>query len=637
VASPVPRDVRWYFARLRAMSATEVGWRTAAGLRRQLRPAVREERALDWDAGPWPTLVRALAAGARPSLVADARRIASGELHFFGREVQVDPHALPWLDGPFAAEAAAGAAWAHDPKCRWELHRQQHLFPLAAGGYRGAEPEWPRLALGQILDWIERHPAGGAAGWESGYEAAHRLVAWAWALPFALGSASVAERTEIDAYVAETAAFVRERPSLYSSANNHRLAELAGLLAFEAVAVERAGWAPWWEAFESEVARQTFPDGGSHEQAGGYFLYVLEIVWVAALLAHAVGQDLGRLAVRVESMLEWLQAIAGEDGEPPAVGDDAEDRFVRVDYFEPRKAAEIAGRTRALLQGAPTLAAPAAPGAAEESRVLRESGYVVMRGRHRSSPVRLVFDAGPLGLGSLAAHGHADALAVTVDVGAETLLRDAGTGSYLPAAGRDGFRITSAHNSVVVDGESQAEPLGPHLWGRRFEAVVEAVDLGGEVDYVRARHDGYRSRRAHAVHVRSLTYIKPDLAVVLDRVTAERDCTVELVWQTMPGHALEAPGAASAVAVAAVPAASRRDGDGPFSTRYTWVGEAPRTTFETTGRDVVFATALALSRPDPLALELRHQAGETIVDVAAGARLRLVERWTGGAVSVEPG
>ena len=107
--------------------------------------------------------------------------------------------------------------------------------------------------------------------------------------------------------------------------------------------VERAGWDPVWREFESEVARQTFADGGSREQAGGYFLYVLEIIWVAALFGHAVGQDLRGLAGRVEAMLGWLQAIAGEDGEPPDVGDDAEDRFIRVDYFERRSASAIAG------------------------------------------------------------------------------------------------------------------------------------------------------------------------------------------------------------------------------------------------------------------------------------------------------
>ena len=104
----------------------------------------------------------------------------------------------------------------------------------------------------------------------------------------------------------------------------------------------------------------------------------------------------------------------------------------------------------------------------------------------------------------------------------------------------------------------------------------------------------------------------------------------------MPGHTLEAPGAESAVAVAASPAASRRDGAGPFSSRYTWIGEAPRATFRTTGSDVVFATALALSRGEPVALELRHSGADTVVDLEAGrTRLRIVERWAGGPAAVE--
>ncbi len=625
-------DLRWYVARARAMSPTEIGWRAASGLRRQLKPVRPEGRTFDWDTGPWPSLVRGLVADTRLDLAGDARRIAGGELQFWGREVRVDPHAVPWCDGPFAAEAAAGDTWAHDPKCRFELQRQQHLVALAAGGCRANRPEWARLALDQMLDWIARQPVGNA--FDTGYEAAHRLVTWTWTLPFAFASASDTERSEIVDAFAAAAAGVRERPSLYSSANNHRLAELAGLLACEAVTAERAGWASLWSSFEAEVARQTFADGGSREQAGGYFLYVLEIIWVAALLAHAVGQDLDGLAPRVEAMLGWLDAVAGEDGEPPRVGDDAEDRFVRVDYFGRRNASTLASRLSALLRGAPTLVPARAPAAAAESCLLRESGYVVMRGRVGSSPARLVLDAGALGLGSLAAHGHADALAVTVDVGAETLLRDSGTGSYRPAAGRDGFRVTSAHNTVCVDGESQAEPLGPHLWGRRFRTIVHAIDLGDDVEYVRASHDGYRSRPAHAVHVRSITYVKPDIAVVLDRVTAEQACTVELVWQTMPGCALDAPSEDSAVAVAAWPTATRRNEMGPFSSRYTWIAEAPRTRFRAAGREVIFATALSLSQ-QPLALGLRHRAGVTAIDLRAGRHLRLVERWVGGPASVE--
>jgi Heparinase II/III-like protein/Heparinase II/III N-terminus len=616
------------------MSAAEVGWRATSSLRLRLGPHAREERAVDWEAGPWPVLVRSLAADPGGTLVEDAGRIADGELRFWGRGLRVDPHALPWRQGPFAREAAADAPWARDPKCWWELQRQQHLFPLAAGGQLAGQPAWTRLAVEQVLDWIATHPTGGP-GWGSAYEAAHRLVSWACALPLAAPLASPAERAEMAAAFARSAALVRERPSRFSSANNHRLAELAGLLAFEALSVERSGWARAWGELEREVDRQTFADGGSREQAAGYFVYVLEIVWFASLLAHAVGQELGALGERAARMLEWLRAVADADGEPPPVGDDAEDRLLRVDYFAPRRAAVVAARLDALLGGAPALFPPASPAADTDSRALRDSGYVVLRGRLETESVRLVLDTGVLGFGSLAAHGHADALAVTVDVGAETLLRDAGTGSYLAAAGRDRFRLTSAHNSVCIDGEGQAQPLGPHIWGRRFGTAVEALVVGAEVEYVRVSHDGYRSRRSRAVHTRSVTYLKPDVALVLDRVTAARECTAELVWQTMPGRTLDAPGAGSALAVAASPAASRSDGTGPFSPRYTWIEDAPRATFRTAGRDIVFASALVLSRPGTVGLEVEHDDAETVVVLDAGGCLRIVERWAGGPAHVE--
>ena len=56
------------------------------------------------------------------------------------------------------------------------------------------------------------------------------------------------------------------------------------------------------------------------------------------------------------------------------------------------------------------------------------------RGRHR-----ITMDVGPLGYPSIAAHGHADALAVTVSDGGRDLIGDPGTGSYYshPNGGTD--------------------------------------------------------------------------------------------------------------------------------------------------------------------------------------------------------
>lgn len=578
------RSVTWYASRARAMSAREIAWRASQRVRRHPRPELRN---IDWQNGPWPSFMRGLEVDAVP----DAARIAAGELCFWGRTATVDAHAPPWTDGPFS--------WSTDPKSRWELRRQQHLFSLAAGGHG-------RLCIDQVLDWISRRPApdeGAAAA----YEAAHRVVGWSWALPFAATEAAPSELAHISAALAADASLARAQPSLYSSANNHRLAELAGLIAFEAI-TDRSGWGEVWAEFERQFLRQTFADGGSREQASGYFLYVLEIVWVAALYAHAVGQKLGRVADRAEAALDWLDAIAGADGEPPAVGDDAEDRFMRVDYFRPRQASLLAARVRAVLDGEPVLQPPPSAAPSTASRFLRESGYVVMR----SGPVRVVVDVGPLGLGSLAAHGHADALSVILDAGGETMLRDSGTGTYVADDGRDAFRLTSAHNTVTIDDRAQARPEGPHLWGRRFTTTVHAATFGDAVDYVRASHDGYRPL---AGHTRVVAYLKPDAVVVLDRITATEPCTADLTWQTLPGQTFGG-------IVAAWPTATRRDDSGPYSPRYTWVEHGPRAIFSARGRDVVFATVLPLEGTPEV--DIHHDG--TTTTVAVGGR-RHVECW----------
>jgi uncharacterized heparinase superfamily protein len=565
-------------------------------------------------------MVLELAATAGPQLVADAERIAAGALCFWGNEIAVDPARPPWQTDPLADRPPDRHADA-DLKPSLELHRQQHLAPLAAGAALAGREDWARLAIEQLLDWTRRCGPRDRIAWYSGYEAAHRLVGWVWAVPLVSEAAGAEEVDELSESFARQAAFVTARPSRFSSANNHRLAELAGLLAAALVGTAALRWDELWAELERETERQTFADGGSREQASGYFLYVLEILWVAGLFAHASGRGLGRIEERLKAMLGWLEAVADGGGEPPRIGDDAEDRMLRIDYFTPRRATAIAGRVESLLAGQPSLGAVSDRSPAPVSRSLAESGYVVMRGEG----VRVVVDVGELGLGTLAAHGHADALSVLVDLDGRPLLRDSGTGLYAPPGLRDSFRVTGGHNTIEIDGTSQAQPLGPHLWGRRYTVELEACSLTNEVDYVRASHDGYRSTPAGALHTRSVTYVRPDLLVVLDRVRAARRCAATLVWQ-LTGDA------EPAIAVQAQPEASFVHGSGPYSTRYGRRTLEPRLTWSANGNEIVFATGIALKGTSPPALSLEH--ADDVTRVSLGS-LRLVENWRGQTVKVE--
>ena len=101
-----------------------------------------------------------------------------------------------------------------------------------------------------------------------------------------------------------------------------------------------------------------------------------------------------------------------------------------------------------------------------------------------------LFDAGPLGLGSLAAHGHADALAIWASLDGKPLLIDAGTYAYHEdPAWRDHFRSTPAHNTLTLDGRNQSEIQGAFLWGRKARSRFVAHDL--RAGWVEGETDAY--------------------------------------------------------------------------------------------------------------------------------------------------
>ena len=126
-------------------------------------------------------------------------------------------------------------------------------------------------------------------------------------------------------------------------------------------------------------------------------------------------------------------------------------------------------------------------------------GLVVLRNDVR----RLTMDVGPLGYLSIAAHGHADALAVTLSVEGRELIVDPGTGSYYGKP--HGGRCTEAPARTprsCVDGVDQSVIGGPFYWRRHAATTVRSVDL--ERGIVDAEHDGYRRLDDPVVHRRWL-------------------------------------------------------------------------------------------------------------------------------------
>ncbi len=152
----------------------------------------------------------------------------------------------------------------------------------------------------------------------------------------------------------------------------------------------------------------------------------------------------------------------------------------------------------------------------------------------RSPGSRLIFDCGPLGYLSTAAHGHADALSLTGVLDRSLELVDAGTFAYQEGGEwRQFFRGTSAHNCLLVDDLNQSEILGTFLWGRKAKVRALFWNSNNEFDLVVAEQDGYLD--LGIAHRRAVLFFKPDCLVIKDQLSGKGNHVFEQLWHLLPG------------------------------------------------------------------------------------------------------
>lgn len=499
----------WRLERLRAMSAGEVLHRARIALRdRAVAPsyggtasaaAARLLRSRD---GVPANRLDALAARPEPgaagydACVASARALARGEWTLFGRPVTLaDPpdwNADPLVGVHWPNRDARTLDYHHalagDPKWTWELGRLTALPVLAVTARVTGEREPIARAARWAKDFMARAPLGQGIHHTSGIELAVRNLALVWTLAVLDADERAAfELRALAGYVGQQALWCRDHLSLGSSANNHLLAEYAAMaVAGGAFPDLRAAGALLDEGLGGlahEVPLQIHTDGVPAEQAFGY----LPFVWELLLCALAAGEAAGRptpaaVRERLRASLEFARTIRLPGGGFPHIGDEDDGRILLASEGPSRL--DRVGNALAAWLDAPALsddaalahvlfgrAAPAAL-AAEGRQEFDAGGYTVWR----AGGWLVTFDHGPLGLGTLAAHGHADALSVTLHAGDRALIADPGTFAYhADPAARDRCRATPAHATVTFGGRSQSRMLGPFLWGARARITRDGV------------------------------------------------------------------------------------------------------------------------------------------------------------------
>ena len=435
-----------------------------------------------------------------------------------------------------------------DIKFIWELSRWSELVRLAQASYLLEDRPAAERCVRWLADWVHENPPYRGWNWISALETGLRLVQFTWIDALLAGGNESTddelERRAIDpralspspprsggegrgeegrsdlqeplspcplpaaqgegedlrvvrpgsqglrgAILPAHVWFTWRYHSTGSSANNHLIGELAGLILALTRWPDLERWAVSIDRlqglFEREVLAQFAVDGGNHEQALNYHLFSWEFCWQSCAALRASGRTVSpAVHDRLRRAADFFGAVQSPD-EPWDYGD-SDNAFV-TPFFAREETAIQEWRQW-------SLDPPASPSihywlAAWPEGTLPDSGKCSGDSRpHRSRAAGsresiweifeasglaigrvkdwfLRFDFSPLGYLSTAAHGHLDALHLSVWRGGRAFIIDPGTGAYYPDAPlRNHLASWAAHNGPVPANVRSPGRLGTFLW-----------------------------------------------------------------------------------------------------------------------------------------------------------------------------
>ncbi|MHB1295054.1 MAG: alginate lyase family protein [Anaerolineae bacterium] len=441
--------------------------------------------------------------------VAKADAICRHRFDFLGRTLQFGD-AIDWCLDP-----ESGCTWPNDyyeKLDRWmwsdkrigdlklpsELNRHQHWVTLGKAYWITGDERYANECAEQLLSWVQRNPVGIGINWYSSLEIGVRLISWCLAFHFFRTSQEFMHRAGnvFLQSMYEQASFLRHHLTLdWAVRNNHIIGEATALIFVGALFSEFSDANEWLATglriFDEELRRQTHCDGANKEQATGYHRFVLDFALLVMVLARRGAVPVASsLWVLLEKMMNYAMVITTPNGSVPMIGDADDGRgYILSDsddatFLDLRNTLAIGavlfrrpdlrfvagrlGEDSLWLLGPDSLAAFAALASTQPEKAsygLVQAGQYVVRDDWSAQSDYAFLKSGPFGLGGegYCAHGHCDLLSPVLHIQGQPILVDSGTFSY-HGPWRDVFRLTPAHNTLVVDGYEQATPRNEFSW-----------------------------------------------------------------------------------------------------------------------------------------------------------------------------
>ena len=452
------------------------------------------------------------------SLIAEADRVACGEVTEIGIPWSFQSNRVDWLFNPTKAKGPFNPEWT------WQLNRMQFWSTLARAYIATRAEKYARAFARQLEDWLAQTggvPAengynGVGSPWRTIEEGLRLMNSWPEAWRAFSTSPSFPSRLR-ERFRESMRAQARHILAHRSRGNNWLLMELNGVHSCAVLFPDMPESTAWRREsarlFAEAASEQLLPDGLHCELSPDYHLVFY--VCVAQLYRRALKS--GTLDELPAAFKELM--VRGAEGPlamttPSFVQPRFNDCYTVAAEAVLKTAAEFFPDRADFRWGATHGREGAPPAGETASRFLPWSGFAVMRSGWEPDATYLAFDVGPLGIG----HWHQDKLSFTLWKGGEELVFDDGGGQYERSAYRDYALSGYDHNTLLVDGLAQNR-RGP----RRLERPVDAGwESTPERDFARGVYDqGFGPREVRlAVHERRIEFLKPDRFVVTDVATS---------------------------------------------------------------------------------------------------------------------
>ncbi len=454
-------------------------------------------------------------------------------------------------------------------KMVWEVNRLQFLLPLLVSYKSTGDRAKLDLFVSIMTNWQQQNPYLKGINWYSNIEVNLRLINWYWCWILLENDENWMNDKQYEAFRAEVwlpmiyshCVYSDRNPSFHSSANNHLIAEYAGL--FVASSIWKFPETEQWQqksrkGLEREIIKQHSENGINREEAAGYIQFITDLFLVAYVASEQTGLPFSTgFTQRLKDICSYINNLLDIRGNWPKYGDEDDGRVVipggelnennflsilnttSVLFNKPewkRKGAEWDVKSEMLtthINGREKWKGYDVHQAPPVSAFFPKEGHFIMRKYTTdNTEVYCHFDAAPLGYLSIAAHGHADALSFILHIDGFPFIVDPGTFAYhTHREWRNYFVSTLAHNTVTIDMMDQAQLSGPTLWLDHYRCTVNEASSSDTHDHISATHNGYK--KIKTTHTREMDFDKEkDYFRITDHVTTGKDSHS----LTMPFH-----------------------------------------------------------------------------------------------------